>query len=152
MVIGRPNDLVKPNRAADERLAGVHAQHTKIVATLGPATDKPGVLDRLVESGIDCARLNCSHGTADDQRRRAREVREAAARAGRPLSLMFDLQGPKLRLAGETEERVLALGELVGSPARRCGPKGSASASSSPASSTSSPSARTSSSATASPA
>ena len=47
-------------------------RHTKIVATLGPATDEPGVLDQLVSAGLDCARLNCSHGTADDLRRRAR--------------------------------------------------------------------------------
>jgi pyruvate kinase len=91
----------------------VPTQHTKIVATLGPATDHPGVLDRLVEAGIDCARLNCSHGTTDDQRRRAREVREASVRAARPLSLMFDLQGPKLRLAADTEERAVETGELV---------------------------------------
>src|SRR5262245_54914572 len=74
-------------------------RRTKIVATLGPATDQPGVLDELVAAGLDCARLNCSHGTRDDLKRRAAEVREAAARAGRPLALLFDLQGPKLRLA-----------------------------------------------------
>ena len=74
-------------------------RRTKIVATLGPATDPPGVLDRMVAAGVDCARLNCSHGTADDQRRRAGEVRAAAGRAGRPLGLLFDLQGPKLRLS-----------------------------------------------------
>ena len=53
-------------------------RHTKIVATLGPATDPPGRLDQLVAAGLDCARLNCSHGTHEDLRRRAREVREAA--------------------------------------------------------------------------
>ena len=58
-------------------------RRTKIVGTLGPATDPPGVLDRMVAAGVDCARLNCSHGTADDQRRRAGEVRAAAGRAGR---------------------------------------------------------------------
>ena len=67
-----------------------------------PATDAPGVLDALVAAGLDCARLNCSHGTAADLRRRAAEVREAAARAGRPLGLLFDLQGPKLRLSADT--------------------------------------------------
>ena len=50
-------------------------RHTKIIATLGPATDPPGVLDALVAAGIDCARLNCSHGTHEELRRRAREVR-----------------------------------------------------------------------------
>ena len=80
-------------------------RRTKIVATLGPATDAPGVLDQLVAAGMDCARMNCSHGDADDLRRRAREVREAAERAGRPLGLLFDLQGPKLRLSARHVER-----------------------------------------------
>ncbi len=83
------------------------------MATLGPATDRPGVLDRLIEAGVDCARLNCSHGTTEELRRRAREVREAAERAGRAVALMFDLQGPKLRLAAETEQRPLELGDSV---------------------------------------
>ena len=71
------------------------------------------MLDRLIAAGIDCARLNCSHGTPDDLRRRAAEVRAAAVRAGRPLGLLFDLQGPKLRLSGDTETRALATGETV---------------------------------------
>ena len=89
------------------------ARHTKIVATLGPATDRPGVLDQLIEAGLDCARLNCSHGGPDDLRRRARDVRDAAQRAGRPIALMFDLQGPKLRLSSETEQRVVEVGDTV---------------------------------------
>ena len=89
------------------------ARRTKIVATLGPATDAPGVLDRLIEAGMDCARLNCSHGSADDVRRRAAAVRAAAERAWRPLGLLFDLQGPKLRVSGETVERRLEAGETV---------------------------------------
>ncbi len=89
------------------------ARRTKIVATLGPATDAPGVLDRLIEAGMDCARLNCSHGSADDVRRRAAAVRAAAERASRPLGLLFDLQGPKLRVSGETAERRLEAGETV---------------------------------------
>ena len=89
------------------------ARRTKIVATLGPATDAPGVLDGLVAAGLDCARLNCSHGTGDDLIRRAREVRAAAARAGRPLALMFDLQGPKLRLSADTVERHLVPGDVI---------------------------------------
>src|SRR5512133_1856113 len=88
-------------------------RHKKIVATLGPATDRPGVLDQLIAAGLDCARLNCSHGTQDDLRRRAREVREAAARAGRPVALMFDLQGPKLRISSATEQRVVEVGDSV---------------------------------------
>src|SRR5829696_6416882 len=88
-------------------------RRTKIVATLGPATDAPGVLDRLVAAGVDCARLNCSHGTHDDLRRRAAAVRATAERSGRPLGLLFDLQGPKLRLSADTATRILKAGEAV---------------------------------------
>ncbi|WP_147447959.1 pyruvate kinase [Solirubrobacter pauli] len=88
-------------------------RRTKIVATLGPATDAPGVLDALIAAGLDCARLNCSHGTAEDLSRRAEAVRTAAARAGRPLGVMFDLQGPKLRLAADTVERSLRSGDRL---------------------------------------
>ena len=73
-------------------------RHTKIVATLGPATDGPGVIEEMIAAGLDCARMNCSHGTADDVRRRTHAVREAAKRAGRPVAVMLDLQGPKIRL------------------------------------------------------
>jgi pyruvate kinase len=83
------------------------------VATLGPATDAPGVLDRLVAAGMDVARLNCSHGDAAQLLERARAVRAAAARAGRPLGLLFDLQGPKLRLSPETAARSLEAGDTV---------------------------------------
>ena len=69
-------------------------RRTKIVATLGPATDADGVLDQLMAAGLDCARLNCSHGSHEDLRRRAAEVRAASARAGRAVGLLFDLQGP----------------------------------------------------------
>jgi pyruvate kinase len=88
-------------------------RRTKIVATLGPATDPPGVLDQLLEAGMNCARLNCSHGTHDDLRRRAAAVRSTAERGQRPLGLLFDLQGPKLRLSTETEARTLQVGETV---------------------------------------
>ena len=91
----------------------MNGRHTKIVATLGPATDAPGKLDQLIAAGLDCARLNCSHGTHDDLRRRARDVREAAARARRPIGLLFDLQGPKLRLSAGTETRELELDDTV---------------------------------------
>src|SRR5204863_33090 len=98
---------------SSERIDGVLRRRTKIVATLGPATDAPGVLDQLVAAGMSCARLNCSHGTPDDQRRRAGEVRAAAQRAGRPVGLLFDLQGPKMRLSAHVAQRTLAAGDTV---------------------------------------
>jgi pyruvate kinase len=88
-------------------------RRTKIVATLGPATDAPGVLDQVIAAGMDCARLNCSHGTHDDLRRRAAAVRAASERARRPLGLLLDLQGPKLRLSAQTSARTVAAGETV---------------------------------------
>ena len=80
-------------------------RRTKIEATLGPATDERGVLDRLVAAGMECARLNCSHSTPEELRRRAAAVRSVAERAQRPLGLLFDLQGPKLRLSAQTAAR-----------------------------------------------
>jgi pyruvate kinase len=88
-------------------------RRTKIVATLGPATDGPGVLDELLAAGVACVRINCSHGTAEEQRRRARDARAAAERAGRPLALLFDLQGPKLRLSAGTAPVHVRAGDEV---------------------------------------
>ena len=88
-------------------------RRTKIVATLGPATDPDGVLEALVAAGVDCARVNCSHGTHEDLRRRAAAVRAIDDRTGRALGLLFDIQGPKLRLASDTTARVVAAGERI---------------------------------------
>ena len=77
----------------------VYMAHTKIVATLGPATDRPGVLDELVEAGVDVFRLNASHSTQEQQQRRIHEIRAALAKAGRKhTAILVDLQGPKIRL------------------------------------------------------
>src|SRR3990170_1439253 len=74
------------------------SRRTRSVATIGPASAAPGTLARLVVAGMDAARLNFSHGTHEDHAERARLVREAQAAAGRPLALIADLQGPKLRV------------------------------------------------------
>ena len=79
----------------DATLTAMLERRTKIVATLGPATDADGVLDRLVAAGLDCARLNCSHGSHEDLRRRAAEVRAASARAGRPIGAAVRPAGPE---------------------------------------------------------
>jgi pyruvate kinase len=73
-------------------------RRTKIVATIGPASRKPDVLARMVEAGMDVARLNFSHGSAEEHAATADLVREAASRAGRPVALLQDLPGPKLRI------------------------------------------------------
>ena len=71
---------------------------TKIVATLGPASSSPEVLERMIRAGVDVVRLNFSHGKAQDHIDRARLVREAARAAGKQVAIMADLQGPKIRV------------------------------------------------------
>jgi len=71
---------------------------TKIVATLGPASSSPEVLEAMIRAGVDVVRMNFSHGTAQDHIDRAALVRAAAARAGKEVAIMADLQGPKIRV------------------------------------------------------
>jgi pyruvate kinase len=71
---------------------------TKIVATIGPASNTPDILKRMIEAGVDVVRLNFSHGTAEDHVARAQMVRDAAAACGREIAIMADLQGPKIRV------------------------------------------------------
>jgi len=83
-------------------------RRTKIVATIGPASRDPETLVRLVEAGMDVARLNYSHGTLDEHAQTALRVRDAAGRAGRPVAILQDLPGPKLRI-GPLREDVVEL-------------------------------------------
>ena len=71
---------------------------TKIVATLGPAADGPGTLEKLFEAGVDVFRLNASHGSQAEHAGRIRNVRELEVRTGRHVGILLDLQGPKIRL------------------------------------------------------
>jgi pyruvate kinase len=73
-------------------------RRTKIVATLGPATDDPAVIAGMVAAGLDVARVNFSHGTRDSQRKRVETVRAAAREAGRNIGILADLAGPKIRI------------------------------------------------------
>lgn len=79
---------------------------TKIVATLGPASSDPALLEQMIRAGVSVVRLNFSHGTAQDHIDRARLVREAAARAGCEVGIMADLQGPKIRVGKFTGNKV----------------------------------------------
>jgi len=81
-------------------------RRTKIVATLGPATDSPESLSAIIAAGVDVTRLNFSHGSAEDHMERARRVRESATANGRFVALLADLQGPKLRIARFSENKV----------------------------------------------
>ena len=82
-------------------------RNTKIVATLGPASSDPAVLERLIRAGVDVVRLNFSHGKAQDHIDRATLVREVAARVGKPVAIMADLQGPKIRVGKFAEGKVM---------------------------------------------
>ena len=73
-------------------------RRTKILATLGPATDAPGVLDELIRAGVNVVRMNFSHGTPEDHATRVYAVRAAAAKQGREVGILADLQGPKIRI------------------------------------------------------
>jgi pyruvate kinase len=79
-------------------------RHTKIVATIGPASREPEVLVRMIEAGMDVARLNFSHGDAETHAETAQRVRDAAGRAGRQVSILQDLPGPKLRIGELTDD------------------------------------------------
>jgi pyruvate kinase len=81
-------------------------RRTKIVATVGPATDSVEVLTQMMRAGVDVARLNASHGTIADRRRRLQLVREAAQRADRCVGVLLDLGGPKIRIECFREGRV----------------------------------------------
>src|SRR2546430_3710915 len=70
----------------------------KIICTMGPASRDEPTLGKLVAAGMDCARLNFSHGTHDDHARAIANVRRASELAGRPIALLLDLQGPKIRV------------------------------------------------------
>ena len=80
---------------------------TKIVATLGPATSDPALLEQLISHKVSVVRLNFSHGTAQDHVERAAMVREAARKTGREVAIMADLQGPKIRVGKFAEGKVL---------------------------------------------
>ena len=81
-------------------------RRTKILATLGPATDPPGVLEALFKAGVNVVRLNFSHGDPSGQARRAAEVRAAAQRAGTEIGILADLPGPKIRIERFAEGKV----------------------------------------------
>ncbi len=85
-------------------------RRTKIVATLGPATDDPKILDKLIEASVDVVRLNFSHGTPELHRQRADGARERAAAHGRPIGVIADLQGPKIRV-GKFKQGKITLNE-----------------------------------------
>jgi len=73
-------------------------RRTKIVATIGPATESPKMLRKLIKAGVDVIRVNFSHGSPEEHIARAQNIREAAEKAGRHVGILADLQGPKIRI------------------------------------------------------
>ena len=103
-------------------------RRTRILATLGPATDAPGVLEAIIAAGVDVVRLNFSHGSAADHAARVERVRAAAQAAGREVGILGDLQGPKIRIERFAIGKVaLKAGEPFALHAREDAPPGDAS-------------------------
>ena len=88
-------------------------RRTKIVATIGPATASPERVRALIDAGMDAARLNLSHGTHDDHAKTAELIRDAQGRTGKPIALIGDLQGPKLRVGNLEAPLLLEQGSEV---------------------------------------
>src|SRR6185437_9029374 len=86
---------------------GLMLRRTKIVATVGPATDDLAILTSMMRAGVDVVRLNASHGTVDDRRKRLELVRAAAKNASRCIGVLLDLGGPKIRIEGFRDGKVL---------------------------------------------
>jgi len=81
-------------------------RRTKIVDTLGPATDRDGELEKMIEAGVDVVRINMSHGNPQEHVGRASKVREIAAKLDREVGVLVDLQGPKIRIARFTDDSI----------------------------------------------
>lgn len=103
------------NMSSHPSLAGTtdlaHVNRTKIIATLGPATSDEPVIRQLIEAGVGVIRLNLSHGNQDQHRENIRNIRRIAAEMKRPLALLADLQGPKLRTGFLMNNQPIALDE-----------------------------------------
>jgi pyruvate kinase len=91
----------------------VDDRRTKIVATIGPSSETPERLRALVAAGMNAARLNLSHGTHEEHARRVQTIREVEAESGKPIALIADLQGPKLRIGALDEPVLLERGEEI---------------------------------------
>ncbi len=87
-----------PRKTFDRKAVALQWRRTKIIATLGPASDTPDMIARLIDAGVDLFRINMSHGDQDTHRKTVRRVRGAAKKAGRHVAILMDLCGPKIRV------------------------------------------------------
>ena len=107
----------------------------KIICTLGPACDSDTILEAMIRAGMDVARVNFSHGTHDEHRARIERVRRIAKKLGKPVAVLQDVQGPKIRLGRfeggllevgrdqkvtVTTRNVLGTAGLIPTPSRAC--------------------------------
>jgi pyruvate kinase len=116
--VGRPGRLsshaaLSGQPATLTKVTADPPRRTKIVATLGPVSSTPEVLSSLIAAGMDAARLNFSHGSHAEHAELARRIREAQSESGRPIALIADLQGPKLRVGELDKPLTLARGEDI---------------------------------------
>lgn len=95
-----------PMKSVERPVATRITRDTKIVATLGPASSSPEVLERMLRAGVNVVRLNFSHGTAQDHIDRATLVREISKKVGKEVAIMADLQGPKIRVGKFAQGKV----------------------------------------------
>ena len=86
-------------------------RRTKIVATLGPASDKKEAIEGLITAGVNVFRLNFSHGDADQHRYRARQIRQLATHLKTPIGILCDMQGPKVRIGRFADEQGIVLAD-----------------------------------------
>src|SRR5512136_114605 len=85
-------------------------RRTKIVCTIGPASESSDILENLIRAGMNLARLNFSHGVHQDQARRIRTIRDICAKIGIPVAILQDLPGPKIR-TGRLRSKEVSLAE-----------------------------------------
>src|SRR5450432_2303170 len=88
-----------------------HYRHTKIVATVGPATESPERLGQLITAGVDVVRLNMAHGTGDWAASLIRRIREVSKQIGRHVAVMMDVKGPEIRTGVVAEPIEIKTGE-----------------------------------------
>jgi pyruvate kinase len=111
-----PEQAASPSTATGTAPAGfrrTHIPRTKIVGTLGPASNTPEGVRALVEAGLDVARINFSHGTHEQHARTIAIVREVSEALGRPVAILGDLQGPRIRIGALPAPRELTIGATV---------------------------------------
>lgn len=97
-MIGRSKEKRTEMDATVDTAALVNRSRTKLVATVGPACDSPDMLARLAQAGVDVFRLNMAHGTTDSHKQTLDNIRQLGERLSRPLGVLVDLAGPKIRL------------------------------------------------------